>query len=924
MGVVVCLIHGFELVVSAMNGQRRETVTIHSSSDDVDKLSLSVDSMVYSPDCADVVIVANLYSQKAKDADHHLVDRQILVRPSFPVEIEFRTEIRNTGLNSVVELVLSSVTESRLLGRVVLPVFTSRGLLMRGTHLFPIDLGVRSDQVEIFDGSVRRCQELETTNEKLVRQNQNLAVNIHDFHLVRSGVVGATEAAVLAGLDHYLILTVNGSKPLTVYSDTFKASPQFIRQTSMAEAVLSARTPTAPVELLTTPTNWLVVNGAIRVDNTAPSKYAGTGSIPTSDVTSSLSPSPIQIIEYELFKEHPAAAKSARIHRATARAKIPSKLSVQARPNADEMARLNDVILQPMRALSQSEVELVLKYMWSLTGKKLALLKVLLAVAATGLDGLDLVVADLLSAWTPVDVDGALALLGQEIGALHPNISSLVRAYAVKRLAQVATKRELQLYMFLVVQSLRYEPAAPDDGLSTFLIDRSSRDPELAALLFWYLQCETAPEESVGGSLSRLVGLGRGSPDSGASQFTKIGQQFWRELGKTELGRSIRDGIELQCQFRMRLLDVAQTLRVTRFGGADSAFANRSEILREALRGNLPPSGGASSIISKLNLTNKLNFPIVGSEVVEIPIPLDPLLALVRVDETKSFCIKSAQAPFVLSCEVFNQITKMSETKRYMFKTGDDLRQDQLVIQFISIIDGLLKSYGLDLKLTPYRVLATSVDDGFVEFVSDSSTLSSILAANNNDLLTYFRSVRPNSVNGSAFGIDPSVLDTFSRSCAGYCAITYILGIGDRHMDNLLVTSDGRLFHVDFGYILGRDPKPFPPPMKLCREMVEGMGGAGSVYYRSFVSKCTQAFLIMRRHANLLISLLYLAADANLKDMTEQDPKLAILKVQKRLMLEVSDEVAEQQMINLINESTNALFPVMIEKLHKWAIYWRQ
>ena len=179
-------------------------------------------------------------------------------------------------------------------------------------------------------------------------------------------------------------------------------------------------------------------------------------------------------------------------------------------------------------------------------------------------------------------------------------------------------------------------------------------------------------------------------------------------------------------------------------------------------------------------------------------------------------------------------------------------------------------------------------------------------------------------MNGSAFGIDPSVLDTFSRSCAGYCAITYILGIGDRHMDNLLVTSDGRLFHVDFGYILGRDPKPFPPPMKLCREMVEGMGGAGSVYYRSFVSKCTQAFLIMRRHANLLISLLYLAADANLKDMTEQDPKLAILKVQKRLMLEVSDEVAEQQMINLINESTNALFPVMIEKLHKWAIYWRQ
>ena len=47
-----------------------------------------------------------------------------------------------------------------------------------------------------------------------------------------------------------------------------------------------------------------------------------------------------------------------------------------------------------------------------------------------------------------------------------------------------------------------------------------------------------------------------------------------------------------------------------------------------------------------------------------------------------------------------------------IFKHGDDLRQDQLILQIITLMDKLLRSENLDLKLTPYRVLATSTKHG--------------------------------------------------------------------------------------------------------------------------------------------------------------------------------------------------------------------
>ncbi|KAJ7556482.1 hypothetical protein O6H91_05G085500 [Diphasiastrum complanatum] len=172
------------------------------------------------------------------------------------------------------------------------------------------------------------------------------------------------------------------------------------------------------------------------------------------------------------------------------------------------------------------------------------------------------------------------------------------------------------------------------------------------------------------------------------------------------------------------------------------------------------------------------------------------------------------------------------------------------------------------------------------------------------------------------FGISATCLETFVKSCAGYCVIMYILGVGDRHLDNLLLRDDGRLFHVDFGFILGRDPKPFPPPMKLCKEMVEAMGGAESQHYGRFKSYCCEAYNILRKSSNLILNLFHLMAGANIPDIAS-DPEKGILKLQEKFRLDLDDEEAVQFFQSLINDSVSALFPQMVETIHRWAQYWR-
>ncbi|KAJ1949327.1 serine/threonine-protein kinase M1, partial [Linderina macrospora] len=98
----------------------------------------------------------------------------------------------------------------------------------------------------------------------------------------------------------------------------------------------------------------------------------------------------------------------------------------------------------------------------------------------------------------------------------------------------------------------------------------------------------------------------------------------------------------------------------------------------------------------------------------------------------------------------------------------------------------------------------------------------------------------------------------FTRTAAVMSMVGYILGLGDRHCENIMLDErSGDVLHVDFNCLFEKGlllEKPEKVPFRLTHNMVDAMGVTG--YEGTFRKTCEMTLRLLREHRDALMSVL--------------------------------------------------------------------
>ncbi|CCD25219.1 DNA-binding protein kinase TEL1 NDAI_0E04020 [Naumovozyma dairenensis CBS 421] len=278
------------------------------------------------------------------------------------------------------------------------------------------------------------------------------------------------------------------------------------------------------------------------------------------------------------------------------------------------------------------------------------------------------------------------------------------------------------------------------------------------------------------------------------------------------------------------------------------------------------------------------NFPITCSKDGRKARPY-----ITAIDETVHSTTTGLSLPKIIKFTVSDGTVH----KVLMKGSNDDLRQDSIMEQVFQQVNKILRqNKGLrkmELGIRTYKVIPLGPRAGIIEFVPNSISLHEVLSNLHKDDPIRFEQARKemkavqNKSNDERIKVylkltekikpqlrnfffnsflEPSAWfrskQRYSKGAAASSIVGHILGLGDRHLNNILLDrSTGEPIHIDLGISFDQGrllPIPELVPFRLTRDMVDGLGvtGVDGLFRRS----CEKVYSVLRKDSEKVMCVL--------------------------------------------------------------------
>lgn len=270
----------------------------------------------------------------------------------------------------------------------------------------------------------------------------------------------------------------------------------------------------------------------------------------------------------------------------------------------------------------------------------------------------------------------------------------------------------------------------------------------------------------------------------------------------------------------------------------------------------------------------------------DIRMPYDPNIIIYSIMKDKIKKINSFTQPIKIPMNTSHGI------KNILIK-NEDVRPDRLAVLMMFLMNKLD-----DFNFTPYSVFVTDENGGWIEMIDNVMTLYEI--EKTTTLQNYILSKnKTKSIH--------DIRRNFIKSCASNCILTYVLGVGDRNLCNILIHDNGTMVHIDYSYILGHDPKWQKVEMKITSGMVEMLGGKHSLEYQQFKILCTSMYRQLRNHSYFWSVFIHYLAKTK-PPIEKYFGKKSHIKnhIEQRLMLNSSSDEINMFVVDTVDKNSGS------------------